>query len=118
MLFSARAGAFLLALAGPALLPAAAAPSPAFRTDDPHYARLYALEDKADALFESDDYAQCCLLNEEKSFVLKVELRGFSKVLKNHPLGSMKNCTEFHGNHSNSCLIVSLENKDVNLTVP
>ncbi|MFN3799159.1 MAG: hypothetical protein ACK4S5_16865, partial [Sphingobium yanoikuyae] len=57
MLFSARAGAFLLALAGPALLPAAAAPPPAFRTDDPRYARLYALEDKADALFESDDYA-------------------------------------------------------------
>ena len=51
MLFSARAGAFLLALAGPALLPAAAAPPPAFRTDDPRYARLYALEDKADALF-------------------------------------------------------------------
>src|SRR3990170_3892415 len=57
MWFSARAGAVLLALAGPALLPAAAAPPPAFRTDDPRYARLYALEDKADALFESDDYA-------------------------------------------------------------
>ncbi len=57
MSVSRRVLALLLAVAGPALLPVSAASPPAFRTDDPRFARLYALEDKADALFESDDYA-------------------------------------------------------------
>ena len=55
MVFSARAGAFLLALAGPALLPAAAAPPPAFRTDDPRYARHRARTTAPATTFDTDD---------------------------------------------------------------
>ncbi|WP_010338434.1 CHAT domain-containing protein [Sphingobium yanoikuyae] len=90
MLFSARAGAFLLALAGPALLPAAAAPPPAFRTDDPRYARLYALEDKADALFESDDYALSMSQKTRDAWTALETVASHSKVQgQAHPLAGV-----------------------------
>ncbi|WHO38232.1 CHAT domain-containing protein [Sphingobium sp. AP49] len=90
MSVSRRGLALLLAVAGPALLPVSAAPAPAFRTDDPRFARLYALEEKADALFESDDYALSMSQQTRDAWVALETAASHSKVQgQTHPLAGV-----------------------------
>jgi CHAT domain-containing protein len=90
MSVSRRVLALLLAVAGPALLPVSAASPPAFRTDDPRFARLYALEEKADALFESDDYALSMSQKTRDAWVALETAASHSKVQgQAHPLAGV-----------------------------